>query len=213
LACDFLACVLHQLDAFGALFSQGADSMPGHVLCVVLGFCVVVILWAPGVHAQQIGVSLEPLPSTLSSGALANSGILLEYKLRVPATSLELRKLFFAGLRKHPRSQMESHVREVIFDYRKHKNQYLRCKLQSGRVVVGTVSYADADSFFLRTGLAARQRISYAALACEPQPVLAFERRLVRGLEITGMVAAVIVVIPILLPVYTVACARGSCPD
>jgi len=125
-------------------------------LCVLLGLCVAVILWAPGVHAQQIDVSLEPPPSTLSSEALANSGILLEYKLRVPAPPFESPRSFFAGLRKHPRSLLESHVREVILSYRKHKNQYLRCKLRSGRVLVGTVSHAGADSFFLQTGLAAR---------------------------------------------------------
>jgi hypothetical protein len=39
--------------------------MPGRVLHLLLGFCVVIILWAPGVHAQQIDVSLEPLPSSL----------------------------------------------------------------------------------------------------------------------------------------------------
>ena len=38
--------------------------------------------------------------------------------------------------------------------------------------------------------------------------VFAFGRRLVRGLEITGVVAAAIVVIPILLPIYTIACGR-----
>jgi len=55
---------------------------------------------------------------------------------------------------------LESRVREVVFDYRKHRNQYLRCKLQTGRVVVGTVSRAGANYFFRQTGLAARQRIS-----------------------------------------------------
>jgi len=187
--------------------------MPGRVLWVLLGFCAVVILWAPEAHAQQIDALLEPLPSTLPSEALANSGMLLGDKLRAPASSFELPRLFFAGLRKHPRSRLESQVREVIFGYRKHKNQYLRCKLQSGRVVVGTVSYAGADYFFLQTGLAARQRISYAALASHPQPVFALDRRLFRGLEITGIVAAAIVVIPIVLPVYAIACATGSCSD
>src|ERR1700756_255841 len=43
--------------------------------------------------------------------------------------------------------------------------------------------------------------------------VFAFGRRLVRGLEIAGVVAAAIVVIPILLPIYTIACGRGSCSD
>ena len=187
--------------------------MPGRVLHLLLGFCVVVILWAPRVHAQQIDVSLEPLPSTLSREAFANSGILLADKLRLQAMSFELPSLFFAGLRKHPRSLLESHAREVILSYRKHQNQYLRCKMQSGRVLVGKVSYAGADSFFLQTGLAARQRISYSALTAEPQPVFALDRRLLRGLEIAGIVAAVIVVIPIALPVCAIACARGSCPD
>ena len=60
----------------------------------------------------------------------------------------------------HARCMLESRVREVVFDYRKHRNQYLRCKLQTGRVVVGTVSRAGANYFFRQTGLAARQRIS-----------------------------------------------------
>jgi hypothetical protein len=187
--------------------------MPGRVLQLLLGFCVVVILRAPGVHAQQIDVSLEPLPSALSGEAFANSGILLGDKLRLQAMSFELPSLFFTGLPKHPRSLLESRVREVILSYRKHKNQYLRCKMQSGRVLVGTVSYRGADSFFLQTGLAARQRISYSALTAEPQPVFALERRLLRGVETAGIVAAVVVVIPIALPVYAIACAVGSCPD
>ncbi len=187
--------------------------MPGRLLRVLLGFCVVFLLWALGAHAQQIDVSLEPLPSTLSSGALANSGILLGDNLRLQPASFKLPRLFFAGLLRHPRSQLESHLREVVFGYREHKNQYLRCKLQNGRVVVGTVSYAGADYFFLQTGLAARQRISYAALTSEPQAVFALDRRLLRGLEITGILAAAIVVIPIVLPVYAIACASGSCQD
>jgi hypothetical protein len=186
--------------------------MPGPVLCVLLFFCAVTFR-VPAVHAQEIDPSFGTLPTTLSSEAFANSGILLGDKLRVSAASLELPELFLAGLRKHPRSQLESQVREVIFGYRKHKNQYLRCKLQSGRVLVGTVSYAGADSFFLRTGLTAGQRVSYAALASEPQPVFALERRLLRGVEISGIVAAAIVLVPIVLPVYAIVCARGSCQD
>lgn len=187
--------------------------MPGRVLQVLLGFCVVVILWAPGVHAQQIDVSLEPLPSTLSREAFANTGILLGDKLRLQAMSFELPSLFFAGLRKHSRSLLESHARKVILSYRRHQNQYLRCKMQSGRVLVGTVRYAGADSFFLQAGLVSRLRISYSALTAEPQSVFALERRLLRGVEIAGMVVAVIVVIPIALPVCAIACAGGSCPD
>ena len=146
-------------------------------------------------------MSLEPLPSTLSNEAFANSGILLGDKLRLQAVSLEPPRLFFAGLRKHPRSLLESRAREVILSYRKQKNQYLRCKMQSVRVLVGTVSHAGSDSFFLYTGLAARQRISYSALTVEPQPAFALDRRLLRGVEIAGIVGAVIVVIPIALPV------------
>jgi hypothetical protein len=101
--------------------------------------------------------------------------------------SFELPGLFFAGPRKHPRSLLESHAREVILSYRKHQNQYLRCKMQSGRVLVGKVSYAGADSFFLQTGLAARQRSSYSALTAEPQPVFALDRRLLHGVEIAGI--------------------------
>jgi hypothetical protein len=99
-----------------------------------------------------------------------------------------------------------------VGQYEKQRGQYIECKLEGGRVLVGTVGYATSEGFELQTGAIGTHWLKYSELASMPMPVDATGRKFLRGLEIGGMVVVAIVAIPILVPILTLLCASGDCP-
>src|SRR5205807_3383011 len=104
-------------------------------------------------------------------------------------------------------------VRETIESYQKDRKQYLQVELKDGRVLIGNLDYLIADGFTLQTGAIRMQQVRYSDVSTLPQPVDAAGHKFVRGLEFAGLIAAAIVVVPIVLPVLALACATGSCVD
>ena len=119
----------------------------------------------------------------------------------------------FAGLTQHPRPNLEARVKLAVSGFENHRGQYVRCQLQDGRVVVGTVVDIRDNNFVLRTGVIAEKTIEYSAMASEPKPVAGTGQKIVRGAEFTGMIAVAVVLTPIFIPVFLVACISGNCPD
>jgi hypothetical protein len=163
--------------------------------------------------AQQVGQILEPLPHSLPNNALADNPL-----LAARATSSTIRKSkldanFFAGLSNHSRPNFEHRIRIAVSRYARQRKQYIRCELLDGRVLVGTVGQTSSDEFGLNIGVITTKWIKYSELASEPRPVEASGQKFVRGMEIFGMFAVVIITAPIVIPLVTISCATGSCPD
>jgi hypothetical protein len=93
----------------------------------------------------------------------------------------QLPPAFSAGLNSHPRRPLEFRVREAAIDYAKRRGQYVRCQLTNGRVVVGTVDGTDGEAFSLRA------------------------QKFVPGAAIAGMVVVVVILLPILIPILSLA--------
>lgn len=158
-------------------------------------------------------MEFSELPSSLPSDHLRNTRLYADSALREQSTHKVLPAKFFAGLAQHPRPNLVARAKAAVSGYQKRRGQYVRCELQDGRVLVGFVARASDKSFVLQTGFMAGKTIEYSALVSEPKPVAATGKKIVRGAEITGAITLVVVLMPIILPVYAIACVSGNCPD
>ena len=165
----------------------------------------------PEAVAQEAGGDYVNLPYELSSERLTNFQPLFADQIPVPQTPITLSPRFFTGLFEHPRPPLADRARRTVGQYEKQRGQYIECKLESGRVLVGTVGYATSEGFELQTGAIGTHWVKYSELASMPMPADATGRKFLRGLEIGGMVVVAIVAIPILVPILTLLCASGDC--
>lgn len=178
------------------------------LMCIVLGLGTA----SPG-RAQEIDFETDRLPYQLSDEELRNLVLFSEGNLRPQERHYQLPPEFSARLNSRPRRPLESRVREAATDYAKHPGQYVRCQLTNGRVVVGTVDGTDGETFSLRTGVFNFRSIKYSEVVSEPQPVNGAGQKFVRGAAIAGMVVVVVILLPILIPIFSLACLSGSCVD
>jgi hypothetical protein len=94
-------------------------------------------------------------------------------------------------------------LRESVYDLASHPKQYAHVRLADGKVLTGTISNADHDTFLVRSHiLADGYTVHYDQLVEPPRPVLALGTRAVKGLEVTGIVALCIVAIPLFVALY-----------
>jgi hypothetical protein len=94
-----------------------------------------------------------------------------------------------------------------------HPKQYVQVRLAGGRVLTGTISNANNDTFLVRSHiLGDGHTVRYDQLAEPPRPVLAIGTKAVKGLEVTGIVALCIVAIPLFVALYPLIRA-GVIPD
>ena len=168
---------------------------------------------APGAFAQNLDLSLDPVPYNLPDETLRNPQLFSVSDLSAQKPTVTLPTAFFAGVTAHPRFSLEYEARRRIESYQKDRKQYLRVELKDGRVLIGNLDYLIAEGFTLQTGAIRMQQVRYSDVSAVPQPVDAAGHKFVRGLEFAGLIAAAIVVVPIVLPVLAVACTTGACVD
>jgi hypothetical protein len=114
-----------------------------------------------------------------------------------------MRAAFFNSARQHPLTPREVALRESVYDLASHPKQYAHVRLADGKVLTGTISNADHDTFLVRSHiLADGYTVHYDQLVEPPRPVLAVGTRAVKGLEVTGLVALCILAIPLIVALY-----------
>ena len=114
-----------------------------------------------------------------------------------------MRAAFFNSARQHPLTPREVALRESVYDLASHPKQYAHVRLADGKVLTGTISNADHDTFLVRSHiLAGGYTVHYDQLVEPPRPVLAVGTRAVKGLEVTGLVALCILAIPLIVALY-----------
>jgi hypothetical protein len=114
-----------------------------------------------------------------------------------------LRATFFNSASQRPLTPHEVAMREAVYAAAGHPKQYVRVRLASGKVLTGTISDANKDTFLVRSNvLGDGHTVRYDQLAEPPRPVLALGTRAVKGLEVAGIVALCIVAIPLFVALY-----------
>src|SRR5260221_12979150 len=120
--------------------------------CLMLVCLCAICANAPVAKAQEPAVEFIGLPSSIPSDHLRNMPLYsdreqLDQPRRVVSPAV------FAGLANHPRRPLEVRARQAAHELERKRGQYVRCTLETGKVLVGTVSSAGNQSFVLETGL------------------------------------------------------------
>ncbi len=152
---------------------------------------------------KGLSIEIEPLPTRLTDNQWR---ALQELRPAVSSGSpikRHIRAAFFNSARQHPLTPREVALRESVYELASHPKQYAQVRLADGKVLTGTISNADHDSFQVRSHiLGDGHTVRYDQLAEPPRPVLAVGTRAVKGLEVTGLVALCIVAIPLFVVLY-----------
>jgi hypothetical protein len=172
-----------------------------------------ILVAAPSIPAQQGEQGLEPVPYRFSHETLVDNPLLSSREHPAQHRAFTVPAKVWAGLSGRPRRSLEYRSRKAIAEYASQRNQWIRCELQNGRVLVGTCTYCTSDEFNLQYGAFGERRIKYAELIAVPRPVPATGEKLVRGLEIAGIVGLVVITAPITIPVLSLMCVSGQCVD
>src|SRR5260221_7054926 len=119
---------------------------------------MLVCLWAicanaPVAKAQEPAVEFIELPSSIPSDHLRNTPLYSDREQLDQPQRVVLSPAVFAGLANHPRRPLEVRARQAAHELERKRGQYVRCTLETGKVLVGTVSSAGNQSFVLETGL------------------------------------------------------------
>jgi hypothetical protein len=158
-------------------------------------------------------VEIAPLPTQLTGDQLRalqelRPAILPSSPIRKP-----VRAAFFHSANQHPLTPREVALRQSVYELASHPKQYAHVRLADGKVLTGTISNANNDTFLLRSHiLGDGHTVRYEQLAEPPRPVLAVGTRAVKGLEVTGLVALCIVAIPLFVALYPLI-MTGIIPD
>lgn len=114
-----------------------------------------------------------------------------------------MRAAFFNSASQHPLTPREVALRESVYELASRPKQYAHVQLADGKVLTGTISNADHDTFQVRSHiLGDGHTVRYDQLAEPPRPVVAVGTRAVKGLEVTGLVALCIVAIPLFVALF-----------
>jgi hypothetical protein len=164
-------------------------------------------------RAQDTQLDLTELPAEVVM-KIPDRLAMLQSKNK-PASEVKgaMQREFFAGASQTPRLPLVARSRLAVERYGRPRRVYLKIKELDGRITVGELSYSSEDGFEISTSWWKSRQIKYAALESVPEPVAAPGQKLLRVLEITGVVAVVIIVSPIVIPVLAVACLFGRCVD
>ena len=99
-------------------------------------------------------------------------------------------------------------MRDSVLRLADRRHQYVRVRLSNRTVLTGTIYGANRQGFMLQTDIAHTRRITYTELAEPVQPVAGAGTRMVRGLETTGLVVALVILIPITIPLVMTGIVR-----
>lgn len=114
---------------------------------------------------------------------------------------------FYRGAYNRPLTPREVALRESVYELAGLHRQFVHVRLVDGKVLTGTINFTNAEAFLLQTDLSHRHLVHYRQLAEPPRHALAVGTKTVRGLEIGGIVAACIVLLPVALVVYPLIAA------
>ena len=178
--------------------------------CLMLVCLWVIFAVAPAANAQEPTVEFIDLPSSLPSDHLRNTPLYPDSEPLAQSRRVVLSPAVFAGLANHPRRPLELRARQSAQELEKRRGQYVRCILKNGKVLVGSVSSAGDKSFVLETGLFKSEEISYDSLDSDPVPTGAGGQKFARSMEITGLIAVMIVLSPIIIPAMLIAFPNGG---
>jgi hypothetical protein len=182
------------------------------VLAVVLPFICLRPASATTRKFAEVSVSrpqnaAEPdMPDCLPY-SLSVERLILVQPLTAPPRSPEqthhrLRPMFFQTLYEHPLTPRQVAIRDSVLSLSNRRSQYVRVHLANQLVLTGTICGANRHGFLLQTDIAHWRRIAYSELAEPVRPVAGVGTRMVRGLETTGMVVALIILIPVAIPLF-----------
>jgi hypothetical protein len=153
--------------------------------------------------SKATSMEIAPLPIQLTDNQLR---ALQGHRPALPSGNQvrpRLRPTFFNSASQHPRTPREVTLREAVYALAGHPKQYVHVRLASGKVLTGTLSNENNDTFLVSSNvLGAGHPVRYDQLAEPPRPVLALGTRAVKGLEVTGIVALCIVAIPLFVALY-----------
>jgi len=110
-----------------------------------------------------------------------------------------LRDRFFASARLHPLTPQEMAMRESIRALGVNKHRFVRCEFTDGTAMVGAIQSIRNDGVTFSNGIAGQQFVLYKDLKSSPVPVAAPGEHILNGLKWTGLVAACIVLSPVLI--------------
>jgi len=185
------------------------DVIPQGVFC---DLCRAILVAAPTIPAQQGKEGPEPVPCGFSHETLMDNPLLSASEHPAQHRVFTVPVKVCAGLSERPRLSLEYRPRKEVAGYASRRNQWIRCELQNGRVLVGAFTYGTSDEFNLQ----------YRAFGQEKDQILGTHRSRVRsrppvrnlsGLEIAGIAGLVVITAPITIPVVSLMGVSGQCPD
>jgi hypothetical protein len=148
-------------------------------------------------------MEIAPLPTELTDNQLRAIQELSPAVSSDNQIRRHMRAAFFSSASQHPLTPREVALREAIYALASHAKQYVHVRLADGRVLTGTISNANNDTFQVRSHILGDGHIvRYDQLAEPPRPVPAVGTRVVKGLEVSGLVALCIVAIPLFVALY-----------
>jgi hypothetical protein len=148
-------------------------------------------------------MEVAPLPTELTANQLRAIQELSPAVSSDNQIRRHMRAAFFSSASQHPLTPHEVTMREAVYALAGHPKQYVHVRLASGKVLTGTLSNANNDTFLVSSNvLGGGHTVRYDQLAEPPRPVLALGTRAVKGLEVTGIVALCIVAIPLFVALY-----------
>ena len=99
-----------------------------------------------------------------------------------------------------PPESPSTEFRATVQDFKKHKHQYVHCKLKTGKILTGQIKDAGYEAFTIKTeALGGMHSIKYDDLAEVPRAVPAVGTRFKQGAQWTGLVTLIVVGLPILI--------------
>jgi hypothetical protein len=157
-------------------------------------------------QAKSLSPELAPLPAQLTD---EQARALQQLPPAVPRRSARYRRPgFYRGAYNRPLTPHEVALRESVYELATRRKQFVHVRLVDGKVLTGTIDFTSAEAFLLKTDLFGSGRlVHYRQLAEPPRPVLAVGTKTVRGLEVTGLVVACIVLLPVAVAMYPLIAA------
>ena len=158
--------------------------------------------------SEAPSAQLAPLPPQPTDAQMRALQELPPAALRFSLHARRRLPWFYRGAYNRPLTPREVAFRESIYELARRRKQFVHVRLVDGEVLTGTINYTSVEKFQLQTGVFGGGRlVPYRQLAEPPMPVLAVGTKVVRGLQVTGMVGVCIVLLPVALVIYPLIAA------
>lgn len=175
---------------------------------LVLNMALPLVLFLfPGAISAQVAEPAQ-LPTQLTDQQVRAPQLIPPDALAHRSFASRRRPGFYKSAYNAPLTPRQVAYRQSIKEFSARRNQFVHVRLVDGKVFTGNITFTSADAFLIQTHvLSSGRRVLYRELAEAPRPVLAVGAKTVRGLEVTGLVAACIVLIPVAVVMYPLIAA------